>query len=72
MKKLELAPSLLDDVDASNPRGQLRTDTHLDEGKTQTVRLEVHNAFGRQTYRDVKVERAKPAEAPVKMKVGER
>jgi NADH-quinone oxidoreductase subunit L len=45
---------------------------HLDEGKSQIVRLEVRNAFGRQTYRDVKVERAKAPEQPLKMKVGER
>jgi NADH-quinone oxidoreductase subunit L len=47
---------------------------HLEEGKTQTVRLEVKNAFNQSGYREQKIERKAPATDTVTAvkKVGER
>lgn len=47
---------------------------HLDEGKSQTVKLEVKNAFGRTGTKEVKLSRpaSEKADAPQMIKLGER
>ncbi len=51
--------------------GAMQLKIHLDEGKSQTVKLEVQNAFGRQTTREITVTRPK-VEKPMQLQLGER
>jgi NADH-quinone oxidoreductase subunit L len=52
-------------------KGQEQLKVHLDEGGSQTVRLEVRNAFGRTATKDVPLNRPK-VEKPQMIQMGER